>query len=145
MQEEFIIVPVMMTFFGWFFHLVLRWRQSKYRLNIQLKLIDKISSSDDLMKFVSTGAGEKFISSSNFETLSSKNKIMSAIYKGIIFSMVGLALFLIKNVALETAPVFLIFGAISLAIGLGYIIATIVSLSMAKKLGMMKDEDMDVN
>lgn len=145
MQSEVIIVPAVMAFFGWFIHIILKWRQSKYRLNLQLKLVEKISSSEDLVKFISTGAGEKFISSSNFETLSSKNKIMGAIYKGIIFVMLGIALFVIKNVANEIAPAFVIFGAVSFSIGLGYIVATIVSFNLAKKLGMMKtDDDLDL-
>ncbi len=139
MQEEIIIIPVIITFFGWFCHLILKWRQSKYKLNVQLKLLEKIATSEDLIQFISTGAGEKFINSSNLDTLNSESKIIGAVYKGIIFVMVGLALFIIKNVANETAPVFVIFGAVTLSIGLGYIVATFVSLKMAKKLGMLSN------
>lgn len=133
-----IAVMSMFGSFAYLFHIILKWRQSKYRLNVQLKMMDKIGNGDELVRLADSESGRKFLDSLQLENVGMKERMISAVYKGIILVLLGITLFLIRGVVDDAVPFFSIVSAIALAFGLGYLIATGASYKLASKWGLIE-------
>ncbi len=133
-----IAVMSMFGAFGYLFHIILKWRQSKYRLSVQLKMMDKIGNGDELVRLADSESGRKFLDSLQLENVGMKEKMISAVYKGVILVLLGFTLFLVRGVMTDAVPFFSIASAIALAFGLGYLIATGASYKLASKWGLIE-------
>ena len=135
-----IAVMSMFAGFAYLFHIILKWRQSKYRLNVQMKMLDKIGNGEELVRLADSDSGRKFLDSLQLESVGMREKLISAVFKGIILVLLGVTLFLVRGVLEEASDFFTIVASISLAFGLGYLIATGASYKLASKWGMIDEK-----
>lgn len=141
MPGEMVAIVAILSLFGsigFLFHVILRWRQSKYRLNVQMKMMDKIGNGSDLVQLADTEAGRQFLDSLQLESAGTRDKILSSVSKGIILVILGLTFFLIRGVFVDATKFFVMFGAIALAFGIGYLVATGITYRLAKGWGMIE-------
>ncbi len=135
------VIPSFFFMIGWIVWMIVKWRQYKYRMNVQLKMLDKVNSGTDLVQFAESEAGAKFLDSLELQSAGTRDRIISAVYKAVILVVLGIAIFLLRNTLEEAAVAFTILGTVLMAFGIGYIIAIFISYRLASKWGMVPGEE----
>ena len=135
-----IVAPSFFFLIGWLIWMIVQWRQYKYRMNIQLKMLDKVSSGAELVQFAESDAGSKFLASMELQSAGTRDRIISAVYKAVILLVLGIAIYALRGTLDEGAVAFTILGTVLMAFGIGYVIATFISYRLASKWGMIPTE-----
>ncbi len=137
-----VIVPVIFGVIGWIawsaFNAIRRFKIAKLQAEVQTRLLDRFGSSQDLLAYAQTEAGRHFLDSLSVERSSAYGRIIGAIQTGIILLFFGLALFLLRN-RVYAWEVFLVFGTLMIALGVGFALSGIVSYYLSKHFGLLKE------
>jgi type IV secretory pathway VirB6-like protein len=102
-------------------------------------LVEKLGSSQELMGFLQTEAGQRLFSESPppEPRMNPFNRILGSVQAGIVLSLLGLA-FAGLSIAVPLAHTsFIAFGSIAAAIGIGLLISALVSYRLSKSMGLM--------
>ena len=119
-----------------------RWgRLAKVQAEAHTKLLDRFTGNDELLAYVQSSAGARFLKSSPI-TLDGSNKPMGAPLARILWSMqAGVVLrrgiglnFVSRNIEPYRAEPVYMFSALRLSIGIGFFAAA-ASYMMSKRLG----------
>jgi hypothetical protein len=114
--------------------LVTRSRQRKVEVQVEMqsKLIDRFGSAPDLIEFLQSPAGRQFVSGVNVApALLTRERILTGFSRAIVLTMVG-ASFLFLTFLYDDG--FAVPAAILTSLGVGYLIATIVSYKLSGRL-----------
>lgn len=123
-----------------------RWtRLSKIQAEVHTKLMDRFSSNDELLTYVQTPSGRRFLESGP-SPLQETTPSMSAPFSRILWSVqlgsvllvsgVGL-LFLSGRAIQEAREFFYIAGCLATAIGAGFIVSAGASYVLSRRLGLL--------
>ena len=125
-----------------------RWsRQSKVQTEVHTKILDRLQSNDELLAYIQTPAGQRFLQSGPSPLSDPEPRTLSAPFGRIFWSVqVGVVLlalgigfwFVQRNVMAEIAPVFSSMGVIAAALGAGAICSGIVSYLLSVRFGLLK-------
>lgn len=111
-----------------------RTRRAELHAQVQTKLIDRFSSAPELVEFLQSPAGKEFIGGvQSAPVLLAKERIIRGFARAIILTMLGVA-FLAMTFWVNND--FAIPAAILFCLGIGYVIATFVSMRLATKFGL---------
>lgn len=133
----------------WLIRLLLenrRWgRVLRLQTDMHTKLIDRFSSTQELLSYVGTDAGRHFLEASPIaldarQTQPMPNavaRILTPLQIGIVLTLLGIGLLSLRHALPEGAPPLLVFGTLALMPGLGFIISAGVSWILAARLGLM--------
>jgi hypothetical protein len=123
-----------------------RWgRLAKVQAEAHTKLLDRFTGNDELLAYVQSSAGARFLKSSPI-TLDGSNKPMAAplarilwsMQAGVVLSALGIGLsFLSRNVEPYRAEPVSVFSTLALSIGVGFMISAAASYIMSKRLGLL--------
>lgn len=123
-----------------------RWsRQSKVQTEVHSKLLDRMTSSGDLIAYAQTPAGKRFLEGAPI-ALDAASPAVSApigrflwsIQAGVVLAAGGFGLEIVSNqMPNEIAPVASGIGILVLSVGIGFVISAIVSFVLARKLGLV--------
>ncbi len=104
--------------------------------DIQLALLQKFSSADELTRFLADGYGKQFLEKfmADPSMPDPRRKVVDQITSAIVLIAVGAGLFLIGT----TVRVFLIPAIICLAVGVGLLLAAGVSHRLGRKMGLIQ-------
>jgi hypothetical protein len=139
-------VPIVATIFGTFGWVVYtistnirRAHASRAVADLHVKLLDKCAASQDLVAYLESGPGQKFMESAGTEGSQPWMRILSAMQAGFVLSFVGIAELIVRNSEhnFDTSEFLLISGAIALAIGVGFLISAITSFALSKSWGLL--------
>jgi hypothetical protein len=125
-----------------------RWgRLAKVQAEAHTKLLDRFTGNDELLAYVQSSAGARFLKSSPI-TLDGSNKPMGAplarilwsMQAGVVLAAAGIGLnFVSRNIdPYRAEPVFM-FSTLALSIGVGFMISAAASYMMSKRLGLLGD------
>jgi hypothetical protein len=123
-----------------------RWnRLSKIQAEVHTKLMDRFSSNDELLTYVQTPSGRRFLESGP-SPLQEYAPTMSAPFSRILWSVqlgsvllvsgVGL-LFLSGRAVPEAREFFYIAGCLATAIGSGFIVSAAAAYGLSRRLGLL--------
>jgi len=125
-----------------------RWsRQSKIQTEVHTKILDRLQSNDELLAYIQTPAGQRFLQSGPSPMADAEPRVLTAPFGRIFWSVqVGVVLlalgigfwFVQRNVMVEIAPVFSSMGVIAAALGLGAIGSGVVSYLLSVRFGLLK-------
>jgi hypothetical protein len=119
---------------------ILEWRKSKHKYELQRKLLDKFNAVPELNDFLKSEGGNKFMDFLTAGGIVPKEKLLGSISKGVIFSIIGLALLFIGpflgGEANDIKGVQAL-GIISMAVGIGFLASTFISYKLSKKWGII--------
>lgn len=107
-----------------------RQRRVEIQAQVQSKLIDRFGSAPELVDFLQSPAGRAFVQGvQSAPVAQTRNRILSGFTRAIVLTSLGLAFVFLTFVhdADFTIP-----AAILFFLGLGYLIATIVSFKLTK-------------
>jgi len=127
-----------------------RWlRTSKIQTEVHSKLLDRFSSSEELLQYMKTPAGAKFLESApialdagpaNRGVLSPINRILWSVQAGVVLVLAGLAPFVARNWTTfeEVRTMLAIMGVLGTFVGLGFILSAGASWVLSQKLGLLE-------
>jgi hypothetical protein len=133
---------------GWVIKMLVdhrRWlRISKVQTEAHTKLLDRLASNEDLMAYIQTSAGKRFLESAPALAAPVQTptvplgRILFSVQIGTVAALIGVGLlFLSRRSELdEIGPVLLMFGIVVLSAGAGFIISAAVSYVLSKQLGL---------
>jgi hypothetical protein len=115
---------------------------TRARMEIYNKLIDKFSSAPELIEFLQSDAGLRFIEEQAVEPSQPLTKIMSSIRLGVSLALVGIGTLAVSNTwswefGNELYTAVALGGTIALTAGLGFIIAAAISFKLCKLWGLI--------
>lgn len=134
---------------GWVIRTIIeqkRWnRLSRTQFEVHNKLLDRFGTSEEVLAYIRSPAGAKFLESAPIPLHSEKapmntpfTKIMWSIQLGVVAAVAATGMILLSFwFSGENRTGFFAIGAIGLSIGLGFIASAIVSLSMSKRFGLL--------
>jgi hypothetical protein len=139
MDEGLVFIPIigilsssaMVILVVW---LVTRSRQRRVEVQVEMqsKLIDRFGSAPELVQFLHSPAGRQFVTGVQLApSLLTRERILSGFTRSIVLTALGLA-FLFLTFMYERD--FAIPAAILFSLGIGYLLATLVSYKLSGKL-----------
>jgi ABC-type multidrug transport system fused ATPase/permease subunit len=124
-----------------------RWsRIFKVQTEIHNKLLDKLAGSQELLSYLGTEAGKKFmemtpinaamVSSQSQGFLSPITRILAPLQFGVVSAMAGIGMLFIKGYYNDKGALLLL-ATLALMLGLGLIISAGISWILARRLGLI--------
>lgn len=109
-----------------------RARRAEVQAEVQSKLIDRFGSAPELIDFLQSPAGRQFVTGvQSAPAIMARERIVSGFSRAIILSTLGAA-FLFLTFFYEDG--FAVPAAVLFSLGIGYLLATLVSYKMTEKL-----------
>ncbi len=146
-NEEFVLIFVTLSSFGcigffiWMVGDTIRKSKlARAQSDMQTKLIDKFGSSQELLDYMKTEAGQRFIQVAPAE-IPQRNpysRILRSITAGTILTFLGIGFLSMSSYA--GGHGFPVFGTIALAIGLGFLVSAGISYFLSKSWGLFDRE-----
>lgn len=150
--EGFTILVVMLVVTSgvlWILKSVLEWRRwtrtSRVQAEVHNKLMDRFTANEDLLAYIQTPAGQRFLESAPLP-LESPVRPMAAPYTrilwsmqaGVVFAAAGMGLLYVSgHVIEEVAQVLFAVGVLALAVGAGFVVSAAASFLLSQRLGLL--------
>ena len=134
----------------WLIRLVVthrRWnRLSKVQFETHTKLLDRFTSNDELLAYVQTPAGRRFLESAPIPMQDAQrvmaaplSRILWSVQAGIVLLVVGFGFLQVsRQFSEEPAHLFTVAGILSLAFGAGFIVSALAAYALSRKLGLLE-------
>ena len=124
-----------------------RWhRLSKVQTDVHTKLLDRFTSNDDLLAYVQSPAGAKFLQSSPI-TLDASPRSMGAPLGRILWSLQAGLVILAAGIGLQVAGAQVVddaaqslhvLGILGVALGVGFVASALVSYAISQRMGLLE-------
>jgi hypothetical protein len=133
----------------WLIRLVVthrRWnRLSKVQFETHSKLLDRFTSNDELLAYVQTPAGRRFLESAPIpmqdlqqSIAAPLSRILWSVQAGIVLLVVGIGLLQVSGRFTDEPAQFLsVTGVLTLSLGGGFIVSAIAAYALSRKLGLL--------
>lgn len=128
-----------------------RWsRLSKIQAEVHSKLMDRFSSNDDILTYVQTPSGRRFLESGPSPLQQDMAPAVAAPLARILWSMqigavllvTGLGLlFLSARAFFEIQEIFYIAGCMATALGAGFLVSSVAAYVLSRRLGLLDRPD----
>lgn len=125
-----------------------RWlRSSKMQMEMHTKLFDRFSNNEELLTYVQSPAGRRFLESSAVGLESAPHdvampvrRILWAVQIGLVLAAGGIGLLFISGRVIEEVqqPLFGL-GAVVVSLGIGFVVSAIASYVLARRMGVLAD------
>jgi hypothetical protein len=148
----FLVLIVILSALLWLIHVLLENRRwgSIFKLQQEAhgKLIDRFSTNQELLVYMETEAGKRFLEAApipvNFERdqkmPNAVARVLTPLQIGLVLSLLGVGLMMLRHSIPEAAAALLVFSVITLMPGLGFILSAGVTWALAGRLGLMPDK-----
>jgi Na+-transporting methylmalonyl-CoA/oxaloacetate decarboxylase gamma subunit len=122
-----------------------RWlRVSKIQTDAHSKLLDRLTSNEDLLAYIQSPAGRQFLEAAPFATTSPRavisapvNRILWSTQAGIVLALGGAGLWYSRHLVIEdVAQPLAVLGALLMFLGVGFVLSALVAYALSKMLGL---------
>lgn len=126
-----------------------RWlRLSRVQTDVHTKLMDRFSANEDLLAYIQTPAGRRFLESAPIPIDAAEptraigapySRILWSVQAGIVLALGGLALIFVgeRQSFEEIGNPLESIGIITMAVGLGFVISAVASYLLSRRLGLL--------
>jgi hypothetical protein len=124
-----------------------RWnRQNKVQTDVHTKLLDRLTGNEDLLAYIQSPAGSKFLESSPIRLDSPSQsagaplgRIVWTVQGGVVVAAAGAGLLIVSaGFTGDIGTPLHALGILGLALGAGFIISAIISFLIARRLGLVE-------
>lgn len=125
-----------------------RWsRVYRNQTEVHNKLLDRFSTNDELMAYIQTPAGKRFLESAPIvvETAPAKaytapvSRILWSMQAGLVLAAAGVGFqFVSGSVEKEVSQPFFALGVVGLAVGVGFVLSAVTSFAISRRLGLLE-------
>jgi hypothetical protein len=122
-----------------------RWvRISKLQTEAHSKILERFGSNEDLLTFIQTPAGKRFLESSAIPIEPRSigapvGRILWSVQIGFVLLCLGVGMALISysaTLSSEPAQVLFVFGGLVMAMGIGFVLSGLASYTLSKRFGL---------
>ena len=122
-----------------------RWsRLSKVQAEVHNKLMDRFATNEDLMNYIQTPAGKRFLESAPLQlepgprpTSAPVSRVLWSVQAGLVLIAAGLGLLIVSNnVQQEVVQPLYGFGVLAMAVGIGFVASSFASYILSRRLGL---------
>ena len=113
---------------------------ARLQASVQARLIDRFASAESLLAYTSTEAGREFVRSlleERAERSSPYRSILNGVQAAILLTVFGIAVLLLHHAGTLPGEAFLVFGAIPLALGIGFALAAAATWLLSSRFGLL--------
>jgi hypothetical protein len=148
-----IIVPAIFLAFVWIIRIFVdsrRWNRTfKQQSEIHGRLIEKLGTSQDLVAYMETEAGKRFLMASPIaggpeigqRMPNAVGRVLTSLSAGIVMALLGIGFLLLRNAGPDMPEPMLVIGTLLLMPGIGFILSAGVTWVLAQRLGLMPEKD----
>ena len=150
MQSEIVIVPTIFGVIGFVvWTITTNIRRAKVAhvvADLHAKVLERCSANQELMGYVQSDAGRRFLESATDSQTNPTSRILNAVQAGTILSLLGAAAIMVSNFHhdIEAREFFITLGWLVLAVGLGFLVSAGVSWVLCKSWGLLNRADVSV-
>jgi len=143
MDRMWIVLLVAVVFVSvvWIFRLgVAAARQKtliKAQAELQSRLLDKLGGSDDLVRYLESGAGRQLLEAPPVERTRPHARVLAALQAGIILTVAGAAFLFLGGRFPEDAEGFTVLGTLGLALGVGFLASGALAHFLSRSWGLI--------
>jgi|GEM_PF-1996453 hypothetical protein len=143
-----VLVPFIVFFtIGWIawvvFSSIRRHQIAKFQAGVQMKVLEKIDSSQSLLAYAQTESGSQFLDSLAVERAERANpykNILSGVRAGIMLIAFGVALLSLHSIAGDEAQANTFIGTLSIALGIGFELAAGATYFLSRSFGLLNQD-----
>lgn len=124
-----------------------RWqRVSRVQVETHSKVLDRMTSSEDLLAYMQTPAGRQFLESApialdgrrSVSMSAPFNRILWSLQAGVVIALGGAALQYVSRTVIEdVAQPLRVFGVLLLALGVGFVLSAALAYLLSRHLGLL--------
>jgi hypothetical protein len=126
-----------------------RWlRAMKIQTEAHTKIVDRLASNEDLLAYMQSAAGQRFLTSSpaappSLDQVSPPmgapfNRILWSVQAGVVLTTAGAGLWLAKNGVIdEAAQAMQVIATLIMALGIGFVLSALASYGLSRQLGLV--------
>ena len=127
-----------------------RWnRVSKTQSEVHSKLLDRFSSNEELLAYIQTPVGRRFLESGPAPVPEDArpigapfSRILLSAQAGIVLTVAAVGmLFLSRRIDEEVSAFFLVIGVVTLAVGVGFLASSAAAYAISVRLGLLNRPD----
>jgi hypothetical protein len=124
-----------------------RWsRLAKVQTDVHTKILDRFTANDDLLAYIQSPAGSKFLESSPIKLDAGPRsvgaplgRILWSVQGGLVLMAAGIGLQVVSGrVASDVSQPIQALGVLGIALGLGFVSSAVVSFAISRKLGLIE-------
>jgi hypothetical protein len=146
----FFVFITVVTAIGWLIRTTINYRRwnrlSKIQTEVHTKLLDRLTQSEDLMAYMQTPAGKRFLESAPIpldneaRPLSAPiSRILWSLQAGVVLLVFGMGLFFLSaRLITEVANAMSVFGVMAIALGAGFVISAVAAYVASRRFGLME-------
>jgi len=143
----FLVFVILLGSLLWLIRTILdnrRWNKiAAIQTDTHNKLLERMASTQELIAYMESEAGKRFLESTPFEIERAQSsgfpygRILWSAQIGVIVLMVGVAFLWLQNQIPDAGQALLVFGTLSLALGVGCMLSAGFSYILSKSLGLV--------
>jgi hypothetical protein len=124
-----------------------RWMHAmKIQTDTHTKLVDRLSSNEELMAYMQSPVGQRFLTSMPISVEPDSRavaapvaRILTSIQIGIVAACGGTGLWIAKSrVIEEVAQPLAVIAVLAVALGIGFVVSAFISYGLSEQMGLMK-------
>ena len=143
MHDEVILFPIMFTLMGFIvwtiFSTIRRYQTAKLQAGLQTRLLEKFGSGQELLAYVQSDAGKRFLESLTMEQRSPYGRILGSAQVSVILVLLSFAFLFLRGRVAGAEEGFLVFGTLALSLGIGFGLSAALSYYMSKSFGLLTE------
>ncbi|MFI5179125.1 MAG: hypothetical protein ACHQO8_11200 [Vicinamibacterales bacterium] len=122
-----------------------RWlHATRVQTDAHNKLFDRMASNDELLAYIQSPAGQRFLTSTAVLEPESRavsapiGRILWSMQMGVVLALAGVGLWVGKaNVIEELAQPMQVVGTLAIAVGIGFVVSALLSWAISHRLGLI--------
>jgi hypothetical protein len=123
-----------------------RWsRLAKVQTEAHTKLLDRFTANEDLLRYIQTPAGAKFLESAPIpldagprSVGAPMGRILWSVQGGVVLIAGGIGLAVISTRSPEAAEPLVAMGTLAIALGVGFVASAAISFLLSRRLGLIE-------
>ena len=143
MSEEVVLFPIFFGLVGFviwtIFSNIRRYKTTKLQAGLQTKLLEKYGSGQELLAYVQSDAGRRFLESLTMEQRTPYGRILGAAQTSVVLILLALALLFLRGRVSGAEEGFLVFGTITFSLGVGFGLSAALSYYLSKSFGLLSE------
>jgi hypothetical protein len=123
-----------------------RWsRLARVQTEAHTKLLDRFTANEDLLRYIQTPAGSKFLESAPIpldagprSVGAPMGRILWSVQGGVVLIAGGIGLAVISTRSPEAAEPLVALGSLAIALGVGFVASAAISFVLSRRLGLIE-------
>jgi hypothetical protein len=146
----FLVFVIILGALLWVLRVILenrRWgKVAKVQSEVHSKLLEKFGNSQELLAYMGTEAGKRFLESQPFQleaqgtrpTPYPFGRILLSVQLGVVVLLVGVGLLYLRGHVTQGAEGCLILGTLASTVGIGFLLSAAASYGLSRHLGLLE-------